>query len=354
MQGYLWLADGTIFEGELLGAATETEGEVVFSTGMTGYPQTLTDPSYAGQIVVFTYPLIGNYGVPAPVIRAPHLMANFESEKIWTQAVVVSELSDIASHATNATTFDAWLKKSHIPILSGIDTRALTIKLREHGVLAGKIVRSKPTKGSSFNIAPYAYQKVSITKPIHYPGKTKQSPKIGVIDCGVKHGILRSLIQRGYSVTRIPWDMDPQTVDAFDGIVCSNGPGDPKDWGKTIENLKKILGKKIPTVGICLGHQLVALALGADTYKMKYGHRGINQPCQDITTNKCYLTSQNHGYAVKLETIPNTVESWFVNLNDGTSEGIKSGKRKLYTTQFHPEGNPGPFDSDFIFDIFDE
>lgn len=351
MHGYLHLTDGTTLKGVLRGFIGNTEGEVVFSTGMTGYTQSLTDPSFAGQILTFTYPLIGNYGVPKPQLLAPHLVSNFESERIWAKGVVCSEIAEVPSHYQSVQSFDHWCSAQKIPILTSIDTRALTQKLRETGTLMAQISKnSRPPDWKSS--APFNYQQVSIDHTIFYPSSNKKAQRIALIDCGVKHGILRALLNRGYAVTRIPWNINPLDVGKFDGVFCSNGPGDPKDWKETVENIKKVVAKKIPFIGVCLGHQLLALAIGADTYKLKYGHRGLNQPCQDLSTQKCYLTSQNHGYAVETKTIPASCEAWFKNLNDDTNEGLRSVTKKIWTVQFHPEGSPGPSDTEFIFDTF--
>lgn len=349
MKGYLHLEDGLILEGNLYGGDSDVFGEVVFSTGMTGYPQSLTDPSFAGQILVFTYPIVGNYGVPSMQLLAEHLAANFESEQIWVNGIVISSLTQTPSHSESVQTLAQWCKAFAKPILADIDTRMLTCRLREHGVLRGKISTS-PNKVSWQNPFVFDYHQVSIKKPIEYVPERKNGKHIALIDCGVKHGIIRALMERGFSITRIPHDVNPYDIHTkYDGIFCSNGPGDPKDWQTTIENIRIILTKHIPFLGVCLGHQLLALAVHADTYKLKYGHRGINQPCQDTLTKKCYLTSQNHGYAVKSDTIPKAFTSWFINLNDGTNEGMISNRSKIWTCQFHPEGNPGPFDTDWIF-----
>lgn len=353
MTGYLHLEDGTILEGVLSGNQKAVSGEVVFSTGMTGYPESMTDPSFANQILTFTYPIIGSYGVPKMLKRQPFLMQNFESEQIWVKAIVVSTLIHTPSHYQNVQTLDDWCKKEGIPILSRIDTRALTQKLREHGTMRGQISLTAKKITWSKKHETFDYTRVSLNHVETYQPIQRNGKKLALIDCGVKHGILRSLLDIGYEITRVPWDKNPLDIaEKFDGVVVSNGPGDPKDWKKTVENIKKILENKIPFVGVCLGHQLCALAIGADTYKLKYGHRGINQPCQDILTKKCYLTSQNHGYAVKADTITQGFLPWFINLNDGTNEGMINEKAKIWTSQFHPEGNPGPYDSEFIFRKF--
>jgi carbamoyl-phosphate synthase small subunit len=354
-KAYLYLADGECLEGEAFGFNGETEGEVVFSTGMTGYVQSLTDPSFARQILTFTYPLIGNYGVPKPLLYDKQLLANFESEKIWAAGVVVSSFSTSNSHYQSSQSFADWLTAEKIPGIAGIDTRRLTQKLREHGVLQGKIVHSRstaPKKNWPRTNDKNWVDTVSIKQPITYIPKKRNDKTVAVIDCGVKHGIIRALLTHGYRVIRIPWDYNPLALlEKLDGVICSNGPGDPKNCLATVNNIKLVLKAKIPFLGVCLGHQLLCLALDADTYKLKYGHRGLNQPCQETKTDRCYLTSQNHGYAVRTATIPKSFTEWFINLNDGTNEGIFHPKHKIWSVQFHPEGNPGPFDTEWIFNL---
>lgn len=350
---YLHLEDGTIIKGESFGYHSTAIGEVVFSTGMTGYPQCLTDPSFAGQILTFTYPLMGNFGVPKSKKIASHLMANFESERIWVKGLIVSSHSASPSHHASMQSMDKWLKNEKIPGISGIDTRALTLKLRENGVMKG-VITSTPGKVNWKEIEIQVTPKeVSIASPQIYKSKGKSKKTILLIDCGVKHGIIRSLLKRDFSVLRIPHNYDlKQVKQNWDSVLLSNGPGDPKDWNEAITNVKELLKQNKPIIGICLGHQLLSLAIGADTYKLPYGHRGLNQPCQETSTKKAYVTSQNHGYAVKKETLPSGFEEWFVNLNDGTNEGMRHKTRPIMSTQFHPEGNPGPFDTEWIFDLF--
>lgn len=342
LAAYLCLEDGEILSGTSFGYRGESEGEVVFTTGMTGYNESVTDPSYAGQILVFTYPLIGNYGVPKPIKIQKHLLSNFESEHVWVKGVIV---------ATVSRSFDGWLASQKIPGISGIDTRALTQKIRKKGVLQGRISLKKNT--SLFKNKPnevHLVDQVSLHKIISYHPVIPNGKHVGLIDCGVKHGMVRELLRLGYRVTRVPWNVNILDVAGdIDGIVCSNGPGDPKDCGKTIDTIRLILRKDIPFLGICLGHQLLALAVGADTYKLPYGHRGVNQPCQNVINHKAYVTSQNHGYAVKRGTLPKGYSEWFVNLNDGTIEGIRHKTKNIQSVQFHPEGCPGPFDTRGIY-----
>ncbi|MBI4065444.1 glutamine-hydrolyzing carbamoyl-phosphate synthase small subunit [Candidatus Gottesmanbacteria bacterium] len=342
LSAYLYLEDGEILSGTSFGYRGESDGEVVFTTGMTGYNESVTDPSYAGQILVFTYPLIGNYGVPHPKKINKHLLANFESEQVWVKGVVVSTVSR---------SFDGWLTRQKIPGISGIDTRALTQKIREKGVLQGRISSKK--NPSLFKNKPngvHLVDQVSLHKVVIYHPDVPNGKHIALIDCGVKHGMVRELLRLGYRVTRVPWNINPLVATGnIDGIVCSNGPGDPKDCAITIQHIRLVLQKNIPFLGVCLGHQLLALAIGADTYKLPYGHRGVNQPCQDVTNHKAYITSQNHGYAVKRGTLPKNYREWFVNLNDLTIEGIRHQTKNIQSVQFHPEGCPGPFDTRGIY-----
>jgi carbamoyl-phosphate synthase small subunit len=351
MKTYLHFEDGETIVGHAFGFLGESTGEVVFSTGMSGYTESLTDPSFAGQILTFTYPLIGNYGVPKSIQIAPHLMQNLESEKSWVKGIVVSEACESPSHYQSQQNLSEWLKAQKVPGISGVDTRYITQKLRDHGVMRGII---SPEANATFpKITPENYvTTVSLSEIEIYPSIQKSAKHIVLIDCGVKHGIIRALIAAGYHITRIPWNANPLEIKNIDGVVCSNGPADPKDVPETVANIKKVLAADIPFLGICLGHQLLSLAIGADTYKLKYGHRGLNQPCQDVISQKAYVTSQNHGYAVDPKTIPADYLPWFINLNDQTNEGIKHKTKNIQSVQFHPEGNPGPFDTKWIFNIF--
>jgi len=343
----LILEDGSIFCGYSFGADKSISGEVVFNTGMVGYYESLTDPSYRGQILTFTYPLIGNYGVPGDE-AADQLAKHFESDQIHVSALIVSDYSFYYSHWNAKKSLSQWLKEQNIPALFGIDTRALTKCLREKGTMLGKIVFEEDVDfydPSKTNLA----KEVSIDSPVSY--NTKGRKKVILVDCGVKYNIIRSLIRRDCCVTRVPCDYDFFQHE-FDAVILSNGPGDPKMCQETIAHVKKCIKLNIPTLGICLGNQILALAAGANTYKLKYGHRSQNQPSLEVGTKRCYITSQNHGYAVETETLPGNWTPWFQNVNDGTNEGIRHKTKPCMSVQFHPEHTPGPVDTEFLFDDF--
>lgn len=345
---YLVLEDGTVFKGVGFGADTNTSGEVVFTTGMVGYPEALTDPSYQGQILTFTYPLIGNYGV------SNSSSSSFESSGIKVRGVIVARNIVNYSHWQAKQSFEQWLKKENIPGISGIDTRTLTIKLREKGTMLGRIADRVNNQEIPDPNKENLVAQVSIKKPKVFK---KGKRKILLIDCGVKQGIIDSLLNRDITVIQVPWDFDPFVPTSvarfsFDGVVVSSGPGDPKMVTKTITTVKKILNKKIPLLGICLGHQILALAIGANTYKMKFGHRSQNQPAQLKGANRCFLTTHNHGFVVDTKTLPENWEVWFENLNDNANEGIRHSNLPFMSVQFHPEGRPGPYDTNWIFDEF--
>lgn len=344
----LVLEDGSEFEGISFGFEGSTNGEVVFNTGMVGYPETLTDPSYRGQILVCTYPLIGNYGIPDRE-KSNGVSKNFESDSIHVRGLIVSNYSNEFSHWSAKKSLGDWLKEEKIPAITGIDTRMLTRKLRDKGTMLGKIVISEKDKiDFSDPNQTDLVSEVSVKEPVEYSSGSK---RIILVDCGTKNNIIRAFLGRNISVIRVPYDYDFTAIKA-DGIMLSNGPGDPKMNVATIEHTRKKLELNIPILGICLGSQILSLAAGADTYKLKYGHRGHNQPCNEMGTKRCYITSQNHGYAVKSETLPQDWREWFVNDNDGTNEGIIHISKPFFAAQFHPEASPGPDDCEFIFDMF--
>lgn len=353
MRGKLILSEGSVFLGQSFGFLGSTSGEVVFNTGMVGYPESLTDPSYYGQILVLTYPIQGNYGVPKKDF--------WESKKIQVKGLIVQNYIEHPSHFESQKTLGDWLKEEGIPALQGIDSRQLTRKLRQHGVMLGKVVISH----QSSVIRQYDPNKENVlpqvsTDKVEVYGEGKKN--IVLIDCGAKENIIRSLVRRGAKVTRVPWDFNPLKEKlSFDGVIISNGPGDPKQAIQTIDNVKKLLLTNIPIFGICLGSQILALAAGGNTYeqssmsatyKLKFGHRGQNQPVMNMETGKALITSQNHGFAVNMKALSKDWEEWFINLNDGTNEGIRHKKKKVMAVQFHPEANPGPFDAGYLFDEF--
>ena len=337
----LQFTDGSVYEGVSFGAECSVSGEVVFATGMVGYPEAITDPSFAGQILVMTYPLIGNYGVPDK--------SKWESEKIQITGLIVSTYNETPSHATSKQTLAEWLKAENIPALEIKDTRALTQKLRMEGSKLGKIVfNNKKINFEDPNernlAAGVSTKEIKIYNP-------KGKSTIVVIDCGNKENIIKRLTARNMKVVVVPYDTDVMNLDIkFDAVLISNGPGDPQKVQATIKNVKKIIAKKIPTFGICLGNQILTLACGGTTYKMKFGHRSQNQPVVLAGTNSCYLTTQNHDFAVKK--IPKDCKVWFTNANDNTNEGIIHKSLPIMSVQFHPEATPGPNDTDWIFDYF--
>lgn len=333
------------------------DGEVVFNTGMVGYPETFTDPSYRGQILVCTYPMIGNYGIPDECKISPSLSKRFESLKVHLRGLIISEYCESPSHWESKKTLEDFLIKHKIPAIKGVDTRALTQKLREHGVMLGKIADEgvQYDKNMVFedpNINNLITE-VSINKKITIIPKGKHKATVILYDCGIKHNIIRSFLDRGIRVIRLPWNYDLKSVkEKYDGVFVSNGPGDPITADKTIESIKWAMKENKTIFGICLGCQIMALASGAKTYKLKYGHRSANQPCIDINTSHCYITSQNHGYAVDEKTLPKGWKVWFRNANDGTVEGIKHLTKPWFSVQFHPEASPGPEDAAYLFDYF--
>jgi len=334
----LVLEDGTRYRGRLHGLPRSVSGEVVFNTGMVGYTEALTDPSYRGQIMVLTYPLVGNYGVPAA----------FESPKIQATALVVSELALEYSHSSALMSLPQWLMAEGIPCLAGVDTRALTKRLRTKGCMLGKVVIGDEDVPFHDPNCENLVAAVGNGVRTAYAGGDKT---VVVVDCGAKGSIVGELRARGVTVIRVPWDYDFLQED-FDALFISNGPGDPTACGTTILNIRKALELNRPVMGICLGHQLMALAAGASTYKLKFGHRGHNQPCIEEGTGRCYITSQNHGFAVDDKTLPAGWHPWFKNANDGSNEGMRHGSKPFMSVQFHPEAAPGPVDSRYLFDQF--
>ncbi len=354
----LTLKDGTKITGKAFGAFEETEGEVVFTTGMTGYTESLTDPSFKDQILVLTYPLIGNYGVPAEALDENKISKLFESEKIHIKGLIVSDYSENYYHWNAAKSLSDWMREYGVPGITGVDTRALTQLLRDKGSQLGRIhpADTESTKEFYDPNADNLVAKVSINEAKEYGDGKKH---VAIIDTGMKLNILRSFLKRGIKVTRFPWDMSPfdheEKIGAgrlFDGIFFANGPGDPEVLTETHAIMRECFRRKIPTFGICLGHQIMGIAAGAKTYKLKYGHRGQNQPCMDTKTGRCYITSQNHGFAVDEKKLPNDWEVSFANANDGSVEGLRHKKLPFFSVQFHPEASPGPTDTDFLFDEF--
>jgi carbamoyl-phosphate synthase small subunit len=346
-KGYLVLEDGTTYAGQTFGSPHAVAGEVVFNTGIVGYPETLTDPSYRGQLLVLTYPLIGNYGVPA-AYRDAVLVDVLESERVQVAGLIVSEVSRHYSHWNAIMSLDQWLSSHDVPALTGIDTRALTKRLRERGSMLGKIVVGEEDVAFHDPNTTNLVTQVSVPEPVVYAAGP---PRVAVVDCGCKLSIIRSLLVRGVTVLRVPWDYDFLDQD-IDGVLISNGPGDPQLCTATIAHVKDAMQRDLPIFGICLGHQILALAAGANTYKLKFGHRSQNQPCLEVGTPRCYITSQNHGYAVDSQTIPAEWAPWFTNINDGTNEGLRHRSRPFMSVQFHPEAAPGPVDTQHLFDVF--
>ncbi len=378
----LILDDGSRFSGKSFGYEKPVAGEVVFNTAMTGYPESLTDPSYAGQLMTLTYPLVGNYGVPPFTIEPNGLATFMESEKIHAEAIIVSDYSSEYSHWNAVESLGDWLKREKVPGITGIDTRELTKILREHGVMMGRIVFNDEIVGEIANgqlpMDNYAavnyVDRVSCKEIISYlPDGTSRSfpltmpvaqlncqlstvncqlKKVVLVDCGVKTNIIRCLLKRGVEVIRVPWDYDFNGLE-FDGLFISNGPGDPDTCDAAVQNIRKAMAnEKLPIFGICMGNQLLSKAGGAKIYKLKYGHRSHNQPVRMVGTERCFITSQNHGYAVDNNTLGADWEPLFINMNDGSNEGIKHKKNPWFSAQFHPEAASGPTDTEFLFDEF--
>ena len=348
----LVLEDGTKFHGQSFGYDQPVAGEVVFNTAMMGYPESLTDPSYAGQLMTLTYPLVGNYGVPPFTVENNGLATFMESDKIYASAIIVADYSEKYSHWNAVESLGDWLKREHVPGITGIDTRQLTKVLREHGVMMGKIIFDDEPE----NIPTAEYEgvnwvdRVSCKDIIRY--NEGAGKKVVLVDCGVKNNIIRCLVNRGAEVIRVPWNYDYTSMD-FDGLFLGNGPGDPDMCEDAVNVIRKQMSlSRKPICGICMGNQLLAKAGGATIYKLKYGHRSHNQPVREVGTNRCYVTSQNHGYAVDAKTLGSDWRELFVNMNDGSNEGVAHKENPWFTSQFHPEACSGPIDTEFMFDRF--
>tara|TARA_Y100001934_G_scaffold119267_1_gene145915 strand:+ start:3644 stop:4750 length:1107 start_codon:yes stop_codon:yes gene_type:complete len=352
----LVLEDGTELLGRGFGAPKTVVGEVVFNTAMTGYVETLTDPSYRGQILVMTFPLVGNYGVPASRPK-DSIDPPFESDSVQVQGLVVQRHVPSYSHYAAARSLGDWLKSDDVPGVAGIDTRTLTRRLREHGTMKGWLfdatlsLKDAKSGAASVSMTDEVFQLVAPFKVERYGDGAHT---IMLIDVGAKDNIIRSLVNRGVSVLRAPWHANlVEIAKEADGILIGNGPGDPSDLDPLVEQVRTLIDTfGGPIFGICLGNQILARAAGARTYKLPYGHRSVNQPVQDLLTRRCHITSQNHGYAVDVSTLPSDWEPWFVNINDGTNEGIHCRTKPFFSVQFHPEANPGPKDTGYLFDDF--
>ena len=355
----LSLGNGRTFEGWSFGYDGPADGEVVFSTSMVGYPESLTDPSFEGQLLCVSYPLVGNYGIPDMAVGPDGLASRAESERIHVRGLVIADYSENYSHYDAVKSLGDWLREQHVPGICGIDTRALTRLIREEGAMPGRIdvegdsfaslgmtglCHSEDGEAGRRNLV----EAVSCREVLRYGAGKK---RVVLVDCGVKHNILRCLIGRGIEVVRVPWNYDFTGMD-YDGLFLSNGPGDPAVCTETIGHIRTALAGDRPVFGVCLGSQLMALAAGAKTFKLPYGHRSHNQPVRLVGTDRCFITSQNHGYAVDPATLPPGWEPYFINLNDGTNEGIRHTGKPFFATQFHPEASGGPVDTEFLFDEF--
>ena len=360
----LVLEDGSHFSGHGFGATKKVSGEIVFSTSMVGYPEALTAPSYKGQILTLTYPLVGNYGVP-PYDLELGIPRYFESESIKATGLVIHELCKKPSHWASTKTLEEWLKNEKVPGICGIDTRRLAKRLRVKGTMLG--ILQVCEEGEEPNIEKLLKEmdkvpdpnsrdlvgEVTVKKPVHH--EVGGSKAVALIDCGAKYNIVRSLLKRGMNVVRVPYNFSAKEILEYNPafVITSNGPGDPRKCVKTIECVRELVEEDTPVMGVCLGVQILALALGGDTFKLKYGHRSQNQPVLDLETGRCYITTQNHGYAVNADSLKETnLEALFLNANDKTVEGIKHKNKPVWAFQWHPEAAPGPYDTDFLFDEF--
>ncbi len=377
----LRLEDGTEFEGKSFGFVGSVAGEVVFNTAMTGYPESLTDPSYAGQIMVMTFPLVGNYGVPDVSARENRLSSYMESDRIYAKAIVCQDYSEEYSHWNAKMSLADWLKSEGIPGVTDIDTRALTKVLRENGSMMGKIIFDRDDdrdfgkyEGENYvaqvsckeiiRYSPEDYSEPANRLPEDIPNFVSadkdDAPTVVLVDCGVKNNIIRCLLKRNVNVVRVPWDCDFTEME-FDGLFLANGPGDPNTCSVTVDNIRAFMEKEAargdrvrPIMGICMGNQLLSKAAGATIYKLKYGHRSHNQPVRMAGTERCYITTQNHGYAVDTATLGADWEPLFINMNDGSNEGVRHKRYPWFSAQFHPEACAGPTDTEFLFDKFVE
>ena len=363
--GKLIFDDGTVLDGEGFGYSTTVFGEIVFNTGMVGYTEALTDPSYKGQILTLTYPLVGNYGVPDPEIKDEDgIPKYFEADEIQARGLVIHELSHTASHWNLSMTLDEWMYNEKIPGIAEIDTRALTKKLRTSGVMMAALVVSdteidveavKKQLSEATNYNSEQFMDSVSTKEEKVYGN--EEPTVVIIDTGAKFAIIRNVRELGYRAVVVPWDTSFEKIMSYNpkGIVLSSGPGDPQNCPETIETTKQLIENNVPTLGICLGAQIIGIAGNTETYKLKYGHRGQNKPCVNLETNQVYVTSQNHGYGIKPESLEKSdFNLWFTNADDKTVEGIKHKTKKCIAVQFHPEAAPGPFDCKYVFEELKE
>lgn len=359
------LEDGTTFLGKGFGAEATVVGELVFNTGMVGYPESMTDPSYAGQVLTFTYPLIGNYGVPSTRERDVFgLPRNFESDGTKVTGIVVQECCRVPSHWASVQTLSKWMEGEGVPGIEGVDTRALVSTIRERGVMMCALSTGSEVSGRSelrrlldraarYDSIDYV-RRVSVKRALKY-GEAERN--IVIIDCGVKESIIRNMLGRGYAVVRVPFDSSYADVMSNDpaGVIVSNGPGDPRLCVETVKTTSRLVESEVPVLGICLGEQVLGMSQGGETYKLKYGHRGQNKPVVDLTSGRGYVTSQNHGYAVDPRSLSKTdLKPWFVNADDKSVEGLTHGTKPAMAVQFHPEAAPGPYDTEFVFDRFTE